>query len=994
MSRNIKNVTALKPISGYTLVSDEYLSDVDSVGLVFRHDKSGARVCVVSNDDENKVFSIAFRTPPIDDTGVAHIIEHTVLCGSEKYPSRDPFMQLAKGSLNTFLNAMTYPDKTIYPVASCNDHDFENLMAVYMDAVFKPNIYKYKEIFMQEGWHYELDSPNDELKINGIVYSEMKGVLSSPDSLLYDEISKALFPDSVYGRSSGGDPDMIPFLRYDDYLAFHTKHYHPSNSYIVLWGDMDIEERLEWMDKNYLSEYEKIDVSNTVVHSQSRLDGLRSKSAEYHISMDEEISDKTYLAYVCEVASSLDPIECLAWDVISEVLLNTPGAPIKQSLVDAGIGQDVSGDFLDHMLTTAFAIVSKNTEACKKEQFISLIREELKRAADGIDRDSVEAALNNREFLHREADFGGMPKGLYYSIDMLQSWLYDDNAVFDYVRWDSVYDILRKRLKDGYFENLIKEKLLSPKNAVVLTLSPRRGLNDEKNAAVKNRLVEYKSCLTDKELNNVVDEYRRLKEYQSAPLRREEIDCIPSLNRCDIKRDVREFSNIETSIGKCSAIYHALEVKGLAYIRFIFDINDVSPKWLPYFGLLSSLLGVMSTERHNYNELSKEIKWNIGRLDFGAADYVRYGSIDDTKLYFSVGISCLSDKVEHALSLMQEIITETRFDDIKRLKELFLEIRSESQSRIISRGNSVASGRVLSYFTKSGMINELLGGLDCYKFVCDAIEHFDERAYKIACCLKKACRYIFSPERMIISVATDECGMNMLSGSVNGLCEKLSSFSIPTLPNEYENFNGIFSNMETLIPYKANEGFMTSSQVQYLVRGGNIFIAGYKYSGVIRVLARILSYDYLYNNIRVKGGAYGCGCVVSPDNGNVIFYSYRDPNLAETDNVYRNSPEWINDLQLDEDELTRNVIGCFNSIDYPLSPRILIARSINAYLTGVTADDLLREREEILSVTLEQIKSAAAIFKSVIDQGYICAVGSEDRLKKDSILFDNLELLT
>ena len=504
------NITKL---NAYEILMQKELTDIKSEGMLLKHKKSGARILLVSNEDDNKVFSVAFRTPTQNSTGVPHIIEHSVLCGSEKFPAKDPFVELVKGSLNTFLNAMTYPDKTVYPVASCNEKDFQNLMDVYMDAVLHPNIYKHEEIFRQEGWHYHLENKEDELEYNGVVYNEMKGAFSSPDGVLDRMILNSLFPDTTYANESGGDPDVIPELSYEEFLNFHRTYYHPSNSYIYLYGDMNMEEKLEWLDREYLSKYDRKVVDSRIGH-QEAFEKVREITAEYSISSSESEEDNTYLAYNKVVGTSLDKELCLAFDVLDYALLSAPGAPLKKVLLDAGIGKDITGSYDSSTYQPIFSVIAKNANASQKEAFVHVIEETLRKLAEnGIDKKALEAGINYHEFRYREADFGGYPKGLIYGLSMLDSWLYDGDP-FMYMEEIETFKFLKEQINNRYFENLIRKYLLDNQHGSVLMVIPEKGRTDRLDAKLKEELQKYKASLSEEALEEMVQRTRRLMEYQ------------------------------------------------------------------------------------------------------------------------------------------------------------------------------------------------------------------------------------------------------------------------------------------------------------------------------------------------------------------------------------------------------------------------------------------------------------------------------------------------
>ena len=533
----------LEQLKTYTVIEKREIKDLNSVSYLLKHNKTGARVALLSNDDDNKVFYIGFRTPPKDSTGVAHIIEHTVLCGSDKFPVKDPFIELAKGSLNTFLNAMTYPDKTVYPVASCNDQDFQNLMDVYLDAVFHPNIYREEKIFKQEGWHYEMENAEDDLTINGVVYNEMKGAFSSPDDVLWREIMNSLYPHTAYAVESGGDPDVIPELTYEDFLAFHQKYYHPANSYIYLYGNMDMAEKLTFIDKEYLSHYDALSVDSEL-ESEKAFKATVTVEKEYPIMESESEENNTYLSYNISLGEASDRKLCYGVGALADVLCMVPGAPLKQALLDAGIGTEVQCAFDIGVKQPYFSIVAKNAEAGQKEEFVRIIEGKLQELSEsGLDKEALLATINRDEFKYREADFGSYPKGLMYGLNMLESWLYDDSKPFYYVELLDTYKELKGAVDTAYFEDLIKEYLLDNTHKSIVVVKPVKGLTGRKDRALAKQLAERKAAMSQEELAQIVKETKELKEYQETPSLKEDLEKIPLLTRADMKKEAAPYYN-------------------------------------------------------------------------------------------------------------------------------------------------------------------------------------------------------------------------------------------------------------------------------------------------------------------------------------------------------------------------------------------------------------------------------------------------------------------
>ena len=534
---------SIRDLKTYDLIKEEELKGIQSKGYLMRHKKSGARVLLIENDDENKVFSIGFRTPPSDSTGVPHIMEHSVLCGSKNFPAKDQFVELVKGSLNTFLNAMTYPDKTVYPVASCNDKDFQNLMHVYMDAVLYPNIYEHEETFRQEGWSYKLDSADDKLSYNGVVYNEMKGAFSSPEGVLDRVVLNTLFPDTSYANESGGDPEVIPELTYEQFLDFHRTYYHPSNSYIYLYGDMDMEEKLCWLDREYLCHYEK-KVVDSEIHLQEAFSEMKELEMPYSIASDESEDENTYLSYNKVIGTSLDRELYLAFEILDYALLSAPGAPLKTALTDAGIGQDIMGSYDNGIYQPIFSVIAKNADADQKDKFIEVIENVLTDIVkNGMDQKALEAGINYHEFRYREADFGNYPKGLMYGLQIMDSWLYDDDKPFIHIEALDTFAFLKKQVGTRYYEDLIQKYLLDNTHGAIVIVKPEKGRTARMDAELDAKLQEYKASLGDEEIREMVSRTKKLEEYQSEPESEEALERIPVLNREDISREIDPIFN-------------------------------------------------------------------------------------------------------------------------------------------------------------------------------------------------------------------------------------------------------------------------------------------------------------------------------------------------------------------------------------------------------------------------------------------------------------------
>lgn len=966
-------------LAEYEILDEHRVEDVQSDGFILRHKKSGARIAILSNNDDNKVFYIGFRTPPEDETGVPHIIEHTTLCGSKKFPVKDPFIELAKGSLNTFLNAMTYPDKTVYPVASCNDQDFKNLMDVYLDAVFNPNITKYEEIFKQEGWHYELTGKDDELKINGVVYNEMKGAYSSPDEVLSSQIYRSLFPDNTYSKDSGGNPEYIPKLTYEAYLDFYHKYYHPSNSYIYLYGDMDVVERLEWLDKEYLSLYDYKKV-NSEINKQPAFDEIKNVEAQYSITMDDSQENKTYLSYNRVVGDTLDEMLYQAFDVLDYALVSSPGAPVKQALIDAGIGDDVYGSYDAGILQPVFSFVAKNANASQADEFENIIENTLKEVVKtGINKEALLAGINSSEFKFREADFGQFPKGLLFGLNCLDSWLFDDMKPFIHLECLGTFAKLRKAVDTDYFEKLIQEYLLDNTHGSSVTVKPKRGLGNEREEALAKELSNYKASLSDEEIKKLIEDTEHLKKYQEEPSSDEDLRKLPMLTRADMKKNAMAFSNIEDELLDVKVVRHDIESNGIDYISFLFDAGDFAQSELGYLGFFTNALGLVSTEKYSYTDLANATNIYTGGISTGTASHPDIKDRNNFVFKFEVKLKVLEKNLDKALELMEQMLLSSDFTDTKRLGELVAQIKARLQANLSSSGHLVAAMRSMSSFSRYALYQDELKGVAFYRSICHIEKELSESPKSVSDKLAAIAKKLFARNRMLISFT----GNNEAYGNAKPSLEKvIAGFNkMSAVGNQAEvHFN------------TAKEAFIDASQIQYVAKTGDFICEGYEYTGALRLLRIILSYDYLWINVRVKGGAYGCMNTFLRS-GESYFVSYRDPNLSDTLDVYDRIPEYIKNFSPDERDMTKYIIGTFSALDTPMNPEAKGSRSLSAYLEGITYEQIQKERNEILNAQPEDIRRLADLVEAVLKKDSICVIGNENMIKESAGLFENVEKL-
>lgn len=906
-------------------------------------------------------------------------MEHSVLCGSRNFPAKDPFVELVKGSLNTFLNAMTYPDKTVYPVASCNDQDFQNLMHVYMDAVFYPNIYEHEEIFRQEGWSYQLDSAEDKLKYNGVVYNEMKGAFSSPEGVLDRVILNTLFPDTSYANESGGDPEVIPELTYEQFLDFHRKFYHPSNSYIYLYGDMDIEEKLHWLDQEYLGKYDREPVDSRI-RFQEPFAEMQEKVIPYSIASEESEEDNTYLSYNKVVGTSLDKELYLAFQILDYALLSAPGAPLKKALTDAGIGKDIMGSYDNGIYQPIFSVIAKNANEEQKEEFIQVIEDVLRASVkNGIDTKAIEAGINYYEFRYREADFGNYPKGLMYGFQMMDSWLYDEEKPFIHIEALDTFEFLKKQIGTGYYEELIQKYLLDNPHGAIVIVTPEKGRTARMEAELEEKLQKYKESLTAEEVEAFVQKTQALEAYQSEPESEENLEKIPVLKREDISREIEPIINEEMTLAGVPVIFHEIETNGIGYVDVLFDMSLVEEQDLPYVGILQSVLGIIDTERYDYGTLFNEINVNTGGIGTSLELYNDVTNIREKafKATFEIKGKALYGKLPVAFDMMREILMESKLDDGKRIREILAMLKSRLLMKFQSSGHVTAVLRAQSYASPAAKLKDMTNGIAFYETVSYIEEHFEEEKEKLSEKLIDLSKKLFCGDNMMLSYTAAREGLEGLEEMV----EKLKN-SLHTRTAEEDKRCVIHCE-------KKNEGFKTASKVQYVAKAGNFIDLGVAYTGALQILKVIMSYDYLWQNIRVKGGAYGC---MSNFNriGEGYFVSYRDPNLKRTLDVYDGVVDYLKNFTVSERDMTKYIIGTMSGIDQPMTPASKGERSMNLYMNKVSAEMIREERNQILDAEQDDIRALYKVAEAVLQADQMCVIGGEDKIEEEKELFETL----
>lgn len=960
-------------VHGFRVNAMSHIEEVNSDAYVMEHVKSGARLMYLDNDDDNKVFYIAFRTTPDNSKGVPHIMEHSTLCGSRKYPLKEPFVELAKGSLNTFLNAITWPDKTMYPIASRNDVDFHNLMDVYLDAVFYPNCLKNPQILMQEGWHYELENKEAPLTYNGVVYNEMKGALSSPEAIMEDRAMDKLFPDTTYGVESGGDPEVIPTLSFREFTEFHRRFYHPSNSYIYLYGDMDIDKTLEYLDGEYLSAFDRRNV-DSMVKTQAPFGKRISVTAPYGIAENEDTEGKAIHALYNAFNDHMSTMDSLAFRILNYVLIDMDGAPLKQAVLDAGLGSDLSGSYGDSYKQPVWIVEVTGAEVDKQQAFADVVDSTLRSIAlKGLDKDMLEAALNRTEFTARENDYQGRPKGLFYGVRAMDLWLYDRDPT-EALRYIDDINTLRDNLKTNYFENLLLRYVIKNPHQVLITMKPEKGLTEKMNRETAEKLAAFKSSLSDEQLDEIMASTKALKERQASGETEEALETIPLLSRKDLKRTVEEEVLEKENVSGMDHFHFDVHTNGITYLNLYFPLSGLTEEDIPYAILLSTLLRSLSTTKHSYGELARLSNAYTGGMSFAVNGY---GKVEDTNAYLpalTVRAKALTAKADKLLDLLGEVINHTLFTDTKRLKELILQEKSEWDMTAFSRGHSLVMTRLTSYFSRGGEFAEQ-SGLSYYYFLADLARKFDGEKEKLVAKLEEVSRKIFTRSGLFFETIGEEEEKKAVLSNLSLLVDDMEEgekkeprpFSFP--------------------PAEKNEAFRTSGKVQYVAKGGNFKSHGFAYTGALKVMETILRYEYLWKKVRVLGGAYGAFTQFLRD-GTAILCSYRDPNLAETLKAYEDLPAYLENLTLSDREMTKYVIGTMAAAETQLTPSMKGERAMVHYLSGNTRESRMKIRDEVINCQVGDIRTLAPLVESVMKDPYICVMGSEDKIERDKALFD------
>ncbi len=961
-------------VHGFTFVERRAIPEIDAVGLRFEHEGSGAELVKFACDDPNKSFAITFKTPPEGDYGIPHILEHSVLDGSEKFPVKSPFQVLTKGSLNTFLNAMTASDFTMYPVASTNTKDFFNLVNVYLDAVLNPLVHDNPKIFLQEGWRYELASPEAPLEINGIVYNEMKGAFSAPERVLGYVVEKALFPDSPYGLSSGGHPQAIPELERQQLLDFHRKYYHPSNARITLWGDGDTRAELKFIHEQYLKNY-KVRAVAAAIPQQPPFEALAEVEAVYPVGADEDPADKTFLSLAWVAGGPQDPAQSMALDVLTDVLVNRPASPLRSALEQAGIGKDSYAYYSDTK-QGVLQLVVKNANPDDARRFRKLVFAELGRLAEqGLDKRLIEGVINKLEFRLREADYGSFPKGLVYTFFGIRGWLFADDPFLG-VAYEAPLAEVRQALESDLLEKLIRRHLLDNPHGVLAVVKPQPGLEAERSAQRKAALAEKKAAMKPARIARIVEQTKALEAYQAKPDDPENLAKIPMLSLEDLDREERAFPVTEHRVDGVRLLHSEQATNGIIYLQLLFDVRGLAQELLPHAALLAQVLGELDTSERSYGALDTELSIHTGGLDYGLRTYLELAERKDFQPKLAVSGKVLSPKLERLLELTAEVLRQTRFDDRERLREVLGKIHSRYAGMARRSGVYLAMQRLMAYLGAEGAFDERTGGLHFIHFLSEQVAHYDERAEGLLADLAFVAQILFDRHNLVLGVTCSSADLKRVKEQLPGFLARVPSTE--RKPQQWQ-----------LALEHENEGLAAASKVQYVVQGADFRNLGHAHSGHLEVAERILSREYLTDQIRVQGGAYGAWSQFGRS-GLGLMSSYRDPHLKRTFEVYDGAVDYLKGFQADPRMMTRFIIGAIAGRDKPGSPAGEGARAIAYALQGLEQATRQAERDQILGAKPADIRALAPLVEAVLGAETFCVYGNETKLQQNAEMFSRL----
>lgn len=956
----------MNTIHGFELCREETMTELQTVARIYRHLQTGAELLSMVNADENKVFGIAFRTPPTDSTGIAHIMEHAVLGGSQKYPLKEPFVQLIKGSLKTFLNAMTYPDKTVYPVASTNLQDFYNLVDVYLDAVFHPLITS--NHLAQEGWHYELEKPDAPLTFKGVVYNEMKGAYSSPDNLLYRYASRSLFPDNAYGFDSGGDPAEIPNLTYEQFKSFHATYYHPSNARIFFYGDDDPTERLRLLD-DWLRPFQPLHV-NGVVELQTPFAAPKQFVYPYGVAADANTKQKSMVQLNWLLPESNDPDLMMGLSVLSYALLGMAASPLRKRLMDTGLGEDLTGGGLSTgRRQMTFAVGLKGVDPAAADQVEPLILTTLAELAqNGIDPEMIEAAINTIEFSLRENNTGSFPRGLSLFFRTLTTWLYERDPLM-LLRYEAPLAALKTRLQAdrAYWQTLMQVYLLDNTHRTTVTLEPDVAYNQRLEAAEKARLAQARTAMAERDLQQVMATAQTLKAFQERQDTPEALAALPMLTLNDLERAVKTIPIEVSELDRGQLIYHDLFTNGILYLNLGFNLRTLRQELLPYVHLFGRALVEMGTAQEDFVKLQQRIGRKTGGIWHSTLLGESRYQAESSAWFFVSGKGTVAQTGD-LLAILHDILLTVKLDDRERFRQIALKAKARNESGLVPSGHSVVAGRLRAAFTESDWLDEMMGGVDYLFFLRKLVTEIEEDWPSVVSKLEEVRSALLNRTGMVCNVTLDGEHWRQVQPQVQ---EFIATLPVATRP--YPGWTPAFD--------RGHEGLVVSAQVNYVGKGANLYELGYRYHGSSSVITNFIRTSWLWDKIRMQGGAYGAYCTFGRQSGVLTFLSYRDPNLRNTLDVYDETAQVLRNADLSAKELTRNIIGAIGAMDGYQLPDAKGYTSMVRYLLGESDAERQQIRDEVLSTSLADFRTFADALDEVKQHGTVVVMGPQSTLE-------------
>lgn len=954
--------------SGFRLVKKTKISELDANLLEFKHEKSGGTLAYIECNDTNKSFMAGFKTLPNDSTGVCHIIEHTVLCGSKKFPLKEPFVNLLKGSMSTFLNAMTAYDWTAYPVASQNDKDFHNLMETYLDAVFAPISVLDPKPFLQEGWHYELLNKDDDLTIKGVVYNEMKGAMSSVDSQLCELILKRMYKDSGYGVNSGGNPKDIPNLTYEAYKEFYHKHYHPENALLVLYGKMDILSQLEFIDKEYLSYYKASGQRLKIEEPKPLID--LDYEEDYAISNSEKVENNSYIGMSFALPKSSDVEGNLAFSILRDVLFATNDSPLKKALLALNLCDDIEAAIDDDCIIPSFQISIKKTDKKNKKLFYDAFISECKKYVEnGLDKNALLATINFAEFKHKELDMGTMPKGVIFALNLMQAFNYDvslDSALIA----DKYFKEFKKHLNDDYFEKLIEKYFINSNHYVIVTLNPSSTLEAENEKHLKEKMANIKASMTNDEIENLVKQTSDLIEYQSSVDTIENLRKLPALDVSDIDLDVNKLNTKVLKEGNVTNIIHEFNTNGIGYLNVYFDLKSLTEDEFNYAAVLPSLLIALDTKNYKASELQNFIKTYLGGINFNIS--ISSNKNGNYNAYLKLQSSALDENIDYISKAINEIILNTIYDE-KKVSVILNQVKNNVKENIIQNGMYIAMIEAQAVDVKSAKLRSNLIGKNRYEFLNHAITNVGDFISNLENVIKR----VFNKNNMLVSFS----GSNE---TIKALKKEVSLFELESKENVQA--------LDVCLNSKIKRALVIPSEVSYNAKTFNLDESNFEYDGALQILSHIVRYDYLWNKVRVLGGAYGCTMQVSNVTKEITLGSFRDPNCKNTYDVYDNLVKYLTDFNPSKEEFNSYLIGAIGAYDQPASNSVLINNADSNFICGITDEDCIKTKKEMINTTVDKIKSYAKLFELFATNGSCYTIGNQNAIEAAHI-FDEIKEL-